>query len=144
MSNKLVKCKACSKEIGKGVKKCPDCGTDQRGFLGRHKILTGIIALILIGVIGAALSGGDSAATSQTNKPTINMAEFEQIKSGMTYEEVTVIIGGPGEVLSEGGTKGDAAYTIMYQYKGEGDLGANANMMFQGNKLTNKAQMGLK
>jgi hypothetical protein len=32
----------------------------------------------------------------------------------------------------------------MYKYKGEGELGANANLMFQGDKLANKAQMGLK
>lgn len=29
MSNKkMVKCKACSKDIAKGVKKCPNCGKD--------------------------------------------------------------------------------------------------------------------
>ena len=79
-----------------------------------------------------------------TNKPTMTMAEFTQLKTGMTYEEATKIIGGPGEVMSESGSIGDPAHTVMYTYKGEGDLGANANLMFQGDKLMNKAQFGLK
>jgi hypothetical protein len=32
----------------------------------------------------------------------------------------------------------------MYQYEGEGELGANASFTFQGGKLVNKAQFGLK
>jgi len=79
-----------------------------------------------------------------TNKQTMTKAEFDQLKSGMTYEEATKIIGGPGEVMSESGSPGEDAHTVMYTYKGEGSLGANANVMFQGNKLMNKAQMGLK
>lgn len=78
------------------------------------------------------------------NKPSMNKAEFDQLKSGMTYEEASAIIGGPGEVISESGNPGDQFHTVMYQYEGEGDLGANANLMFQGNKLQNKAQFGLK
>lgn len=78
------------------------------------------------------------------NKPTITLAEFKAIENGMTYEEVCEIIGGEGELLSEGGEPGSAYYTVMYQWKGEGSLGANANAMFQGGKLTNKAQYGLK
>ena len=78
------------------------------------------------------------------NKPTMTKAEFDQLKDGMSYEEATKIIGGPGEVMSESGSKGDAAHTVMYTYKGEGSLGANANVMFQGEKLITKAQFGLK
>jgi hypothetical protein len=78
------------------------------------------------------------------NKPTISKSEFEQLKSGMSYEDTTAIIGGPGEILSESGTPGDQYHTVMYQYKGEGGLGANANLMFQGDRLENKAQYGLK
>lgn len=78
------------------------------------------------------------------NGPTMTMVEFTQLKDGMSYEEATKIIGGPGEVMSESGSKGDPAHTVMYTYKGEGSLGANANVMFQGEKLINKAQFGLK
>ncbi len=129
------------------------------------KWIGGIFAILIL--IGIVTSGNETktstgpntpaaqqneAATSkpteeqpaqEENKPTITKAEFDQIKSGMTYEEVTQIIGGPGTVLSESGNPGEKLHTVIYQYEGEGSLGANANMAFQGNKLQNKAQMGL-
>jgi|SRR5699024_2446143 len=46
----MKNCKACGKEIAKNVKKCVHCGKDQRNFLMRHKFLTGILAIIIIGV----------------------------------------------------------------------------------------------
>lgn len=126
----------------------------------------GIAGLFIIGILGSMFGGNSSqkqeptnlkstpATTSQpasqstpqpkANKPSMNKAEFDQLKSGMSYKECTVIIGGPGEVVSESGSPGDQFYTVMYQYKGDGELGANANLMFQGDKLANKAQMGLK
>ena len=152
----LANCKSCGKEIAKGVRKCVNCGADQRNFFSRHKIITGILALVIIGGISAAMRGGSgssitTAPVSSTpapavvkNGPTMTMSEFTQLKDGMSYEEATKIIGGPGEVMSESGAKGDDLHTVMYQYKGEGSLGANANIMFQGNKLNTKAQMGLK
>ncbi len=63
----LVKCKACEKEIAKGVKKCPGCGKDQRNFFSRHKIITGILALIILSVIGSAMN---KPSTTTTASPT--------------------------------------------------------------------------
>ena len=68
----LVNCKACGKEIGKGVKKCPSCGADQRNLFGKHKIVTGILALIIIGSIGSAMGRGDK--TSPTQAPAVPAA----------------------------------------------------------------------
>ncbi|MFY0760227.1 hypothetical protein AB1K32_15255 [Metabacillus dongyingensis] len=73
----------------------------------------------------------------------ISKEEFAQIENGMTYEEVVAIIGVEGEILSEVGEKGTQFYTIMYMWDGETGLGANANAMFQGNKLNAKSQFGL-
>lgn len=78
------------------------------------------------------------------NKPSMSKAEFDELKNGISYDEATKIIGGPGEVISESGDVGSEFHTIMYQYKGEGGMGANANLMFQGGKMMNKAQFGLK
>lgn len=87
-----------------------------------------------------ALKGAEAKKTAGK----MTKAKFIEIQNGMNYEEVTKIIGGPGEVLSESGTKGDTYYTVMYQYEGSRSIGSNSNLMFQGNKLMNKAQMGLK
>ncbi|MED0672681.1 DUF3862 domain-containing protein [Aneurinibacillus aneurinilyticus] len=82
--------------------------------------------------------------SSIESKLTINKVKFDSIENGMSQEEVEKIIGGPGELVSEIGNKGEPLHTVMYAYKGEGDLKANANFLFQGNKLQNKAQIGLK
>lgn len=123
----------------------------------------GIIALIVLGIIIAALGGGgESEKTSKEtstqeqsksdnkakeesgNKEGISKAEFDQIQNGMTYEEVKGIIGSEGEVLSETGSAGDQFHTIMYKWDGEKGFGANANFTFQEDKLQNKSQFGLK
>ena len=62
----LVNCKTCGKEIGKGVKKCVHCGADQRNFFSKHKIITGIVALVIIGGIGSAMGSGGKSNTTQT------------------------------------------------------------------------------
>lgn len=81
---------------------------------------------------------------ANAGKPRISKGEFDKIENGMTYDQVKEIIGSDGEVLSESGDKGTEFYTVMYMWKGQGTPGANANFMFQGGKLTNKAQFGLK
>lgn len=84
------------------------------------------------------------------NEPVINsekitMEEFEQIKTGMTYEEVVAIIGGTGELSSEVNLgMGDEYITQIYVWYGEGAFSiGNANITFQGGKVVAKAQFGL-
>ncbi|AFQ20054.1 DUF3862 domain-containing protein [Bacillus thuringiensis] len=86
----------------------------------------------------------DNKKQAGSSRPTISKDEFDRIENGMTYDQVKEIIGSDGEVMSEGGDKGTEYYTVMYMWKGEGSPGANANFMFQGGKLNNKAQFGLK
>ena len=57
--SKLVKCKACGNEIAKGVKRCPNCGKDNRSFAARHKVLSAITILVVLGGVGGAMSKGE-------------------------------------------------------------------------------------
>lgn len=93
---------------------------------------------------GNKLQNKAQMGVTESSDVTVTLDEFNKIQNGMSYEEVVAIIGGEGNMISESGEKGSDLYTVMYEYKGEGDIGANANFMFQGNKLQNKAQMGLK
>lgn len=78
------------------------------------------------------------------NAPTISLAEFNQISTGMSYDEVVAIIGSSGTLLSESDLGlGPEYVTAMWTWEGEGSLGANANVMFQGNEVSSKAQYGL-
>lgn len=86
MSN-LVECKACSKEIAKGVKKCPHCGKDQRNWFMRHKILSFIGIVVVIGIISSIGSGGDSKTASTSDSS--NNTKTEDVKK----EEVVYAVG---------------------------------------------------
>lgn len=57
--SKLVKCKACGNEIAKGVKRCPNCGKDNRNFVVRHKVLSAIAILVVLGGVGGAMNKGE-------------------------------------------------------------------------------------
>lgn len=79
-----------------------------------------------------------------SNDPTITLDEFNQITNGMTYQEVVDIVGGPGELLSETDLGMGSEYaSAMYMWEGEGSIGANANVMFQGGAVVSKSQLGL-
>lgn len=67
--SKMVKCKACSQEIAKGTK-CVHCGKDQRNFFQKHKVLTVIAGLILIGAISSSMGGNKDTATTTAPAPT--------------------------------------------------------------------------
>lgn len=112
-----------------------------------------IIVVIIIAIVGGTQGGnGDNAnaSTSSNNFETldntkITLEEFNRIETGMTYEQVTDIIGGEGTVLSEADITGNPEYkTTIYTWEGSGSLGANANVTFQGGKVVSKAQFGLK
>ena len=56
---KLVKCKACGNKVAKGVKRCPNCGKDNRSFVVRHKVLSAIAILVVLGGVGGAMNKGE-------------------------------------------------------------------------------------
>ena len=81
--------------------------------------------------------------TACNNDPSkITLSEFNSLKEGISYREAVNIIGGSGTLISEAGS--GEFKTIMYVWEGSGSTGANANAMFQNDKLITKAQFGLK
>lgn len=90
--NLMVNCKACGKEIAKGVKKCVHCGKDQRIFFMKHKILSGIIILFLISAIGAVLGGGDNEDNTIAEADSSEVSQIEDVKEELVPE---IIISAP-------------------------------------------------
>ena len=68
--------------------------------------------------------------------------EYKQIKFGMTPEEVFTIIGSKWTVVSKSGTDGDPHNIAIYKFEIDGDS-QGAEMTFEGDKLSYKAQVGL-
>lgn len=81
------------------------------------------------------------ANDNKNNKETISLDEFNRLELNMKYSDVVYIIGGYGEKISESDVSG--TYITMYQFEGEGSIGANAILMFENGVLTSKAQSGL-
>ena len=79
------------------------------------------------------------------SEASISLEEFNKIETGMTYKEVCDIVGGEGTLGSSVDVGvGDEYKTEIYQWTGDGSIGANANVTFQGGKVVSKAQIGLK
>jgi hypothetical protein len=110
--------------------------------------------LVVYGVVGpdtqwslltaSALPAAPAApqAPPPTNPPTMSLDEFNQIATGMSYDQVVQIVGGPGTQLAHteiAGYVGD-----VYMWDGEGGLGANSNVQFQNGRMIGKAQFGLR
>lgn len=101
--SKLTTCKSCKKEISKGVKSCPNCGKDNRSFFARHKIITGIATLLVLGIISAASSGGSDATTNADDKKVEATTSYASV----TMDELT-------KVLSDNPLKASSQYKDAY------------------------------
>lgn len=78
----------------------------------------------------------------EENDPGISAAEFSQLQNGMSYEQAQAIVGSAGELVTDSEMAGIRTFAVKWD--GERGFGANANVMFQNNKLVVKAQAGLR
>lgn len=90
------------------------------------------------------LSNGNTVPGSQYNGETeiATKAEYEQVKEGMTYDQVTQIIGGEGRVLKEV-QKSNGVTTTIYHWNGNGGPASFAQISFEGGKVVSMLQSGL-
>ena len=84
----MTKCKACGADIAKGVKKCPHCGKDQRNFFMKHKIISALIVLIIIGCISSALGGNKQSSTSNGTTSSTKTSNSKGADQSATKQEV--------------------------------------------------------
>lgn len=75
-------CKECGKEISSSAKKCPNCGKDQRNQFAKHKIITAVLVLVVVGIIGYA-AGGEGGSGSNNNPSQQNAATGQPKASPM-------------------------------------------------------------
>lgn len=80
----MKQCKSCKQEIDSKATKCPHCHTDQRNWLSRHKVITGIIAVIVVfGIIGAASSGTTKTGSSNNTKTETKSSDTKPTTAGI-------------------------------------------------------------
>ena len=88
----------------------------------------------------AATVAAATVSSPSTDDSEITMDEFNQIRSGMSHDQVTSIVGGAGELSSSTDLVG--IHTEVRTWDGPSP-GANANVMFQNGVVFSKAQAGL-
>lgn len=108
-------------------------------------IALGSAILIAFGWGNSQVTAPSSFNTETQVQPTnkeLSMAAYNQIVSGMSYQEVANILGKEGKELSRVEITGIPT-TVMYQWEESGGL-KNMNATFQDDALVSKAQFGLK
>jgi hypothetical protein len=111
------------------------------------KAMAAVIGLCFLLVVIVAISGKrpapmapqTTALASSQPESALTMANFNRVRSGMTYSQVVAILGDSGEEMSRVDLAGTT--TVMYVWKRWS--GANMNAMFQNGRLISKAQFGL-
>jgi hypothetical protein len=76
----------------------------------------------------------------------VTLSEYGSIQAGMSYEDVSAIIGQHGVEVSSNvipGVKGVMPTTITAMYTWTNPDGSNMNAIFQNDKLIQRAQYGL-
>lgn len=73
----------------------------------------------------------------QAVKPsvTITKKQLNQIKKGMSYDEVIKILGGKGQLISESYQLGDRFYSVTYEWKGKSELSSGQIMFDENNTV---------
>jgi len=80
------KCPKCREEIQSSAKKCKHCQADIRNWFVKHKILTGILILFVIGIVGSIGGGGDDKVATQVSKNDTAKQEVEPTQEEKTIE----------------------------------------------------------
>ena len=83
--SKMVKCKVCGKEISKGAK-CPNCGKDSRCFVSRHKVLTVIGGLVIIGALGSVTGGNSNNKISDSKQTNVSVENSDSKQTSVSNE----------------------------------------------------------
>lgn len=144
MKSETKKCKYCQSDIPKKATVCPVC---KRTLKKSHGCLISILVFVVIicGGVATTLNMNSSVQKSVSgvsdDSEYITKEEFGKIKSGMTYKQVSKIIGSEGE-LESSVDSGDITIEI-YTWYGNGVAGSNANVTFTNGEVTAKAQVGL-
>ncbi len=109
------------------------------------KVLLGLGIVATVFVVCVALISGsgdnDEGKTVEEISTQITLAKYNQIKTGMSYEQVVEIIGFDGVEQSRNQIMDIT--TVMYDWRNDNRI-SGMNAIFQNKKLTQKSQFALK
>ena len=122
MAQKLIACKACSKEISSSAKICPHCGAKNSKPIYKKWWLWVIIAIVFISIVSAGgndASSSNSSGGTQSPGNTVSSNEKTDAFSGdcgisAVAEMGTDIIGQPTVTVSVNNTTGQDIRAVQF------------------------------
>ena len=113
----------------------------------RKKLIIAALALAILITAASRIKESDSETFRDIYyQNSITLAEFDAVKTGMTYEEVCEIFYEEGILLTEtdvGPFDLGLEYELTYMWEGAGLIGANVKITFRHGKVIEKEQIGL-
>lgn len=84
----MKSCKECGEQISSSAKACPKCGKDPRNFFMKHKIISFILIVIVLGSISSSMNNSSNNTTTNekhsASKVEVTVVDF----STMSKEDV--------------------------------------------------------
>lgn len=90
MENSTKKCRECKADIPADAKVCQHCKAKQGNWFSRHKILTGILIIFIIGILGNANTSklSTEGSTTTTGQTQITKEEEKEVAITITAKEL--------------------------------------------------------
>lgn len=100
----------------------------------------GVASSVTVTFTNGAVSGKGQIGITAPDAVTIDRDKFNAINTGMTYDEVVAVVGGPG--TEDSYTEFMGSTSTSYIWSGS-SLGSSASVTFTDGKVSNKTQFGL-
>jgi|GEM_PF-727083 len=155
-TEKTKKCPKCGEEILTSAKVCKHCQSDLRNWFATHKILTGILILIVIGIIYSVAGGKNNSnmplngsnvseavvkekAQEQVNKPKEWISVIKQQSTTKKQSDTFTLKSGKQKIVYSYTSTGPIQFCAIYIVKEGESLDKNGGFP---EVMLNKADSG--
>jgi uncharacterized membrane protein len=114
-----------------------------------HLVPFALVGAFFLACASGPKEGAGNGAVSPPSTPAavegrvVTLAEFDQIQTGMTYEQVRDLIGSDGTVSSEVNIGGTQSKTYTWEGPRVDFMSGSAIVIFQDGKVSSKSQFKL-
>jgi hypothetical protein len=154
----MARCQSCGLLIGGAATFCPTCGAlaaapsasvladpDPRTLrrIRRWALVSAAVVLVVVAAVAAyaAFSHGSAPLKPIASPASYRLAQFSQLRIGMSSAQVAGVLGTAGSATAAGGLAGSAPQFYLYLQNGDGQ---SLQLLFQNGLLSQKVACGLR